>query len=84
MSWLAFGVRVRCLARKLKECPRYGWLGTVMSVEREEEFFIVNILWDELCGARAGGAPLHHWVFQDEGLAAEYLEVVSAGAIGNA
>jgi hypothetical protein len=70
------------------EGPRIGWLGTVLNVERVEGLFVVTIVWDALRGNRAqrrrGEGPVHLWAFQDQGLAAEHLEIVTVGANGNA
>ena len=85
---ISSGSRVRCRAEPGNKGPRCGWVGTVLDVDREECLFIVTIAWDALRGNRAqrreGGVLLHSWAFQDEQLAAEYLEVIAVGVSGNA
>lgn len=83
LECIAPGERVRCLAEDLNEGPRYGWVGTVLKVEREHGLFVVSIAWDALRGNRAerrkNGVPIHVWGFQSAELAAEFLEVVAIG-----
>ena len=82
------GSRVRCRAAPGDEGPRVGWLGTVVHVDHEDGLLIIDIAWDALRGNRAqrrrGEVPLHTWAFQDQGLAAEHLEIVAEGLGGNA
>ncbi|HYL89759.1 MAG TPA: hypothetical protein VEU32_13450 [Burkholderiales bacterium] len=82
------GARVRCRIAPGDEGPSVGWLGTVFAVDREEGLFVVTIAWDAVRGnraeRRAGLTPLHFWGFQDETLAANYLQVITVGASGNA
>ena len=84
---ISSGARVRCRAESGAQGPRAGWLGTVLEVDCENGSLLVTIAWDALRGNRAKQRqrriPLHLWAFQDEQLAADYLEVVSVELSGN-